>query len=77
MSRRSNPYDNPKAESFVKTLRVEDVYLIECKAFDDVAAGVPSFIDAYNERRLHSTLGYLSPVQFEVRNAGSPVKTAA
>ncbi|WP_080604325.1 integrase core domain-containing protein [Sinorhizobium fredii] len=55
MGRRGNPYDNAKAESFMKTLKVEAVYLMAFEPFEDITEHLPHFIEeVYNKRRLHS-----------------------
>lgn len=69
MSRRGNAYDNAQAESFMKTLKYEEVYLREYETLDEARACISHFLEAvYNRKRLHSALGYLPPVEFEQRN---------
>jgi transposase InsO family protein len=66
MARTGNPYDNAIAESFFKTLKTEEVELQEYTTIDEVRASIRYFIDQrYNKRRLHSSLGYRSPAEFE------------
>ena len=66
MSRRGNPYDNAQAESFMKTLKYEEVYRTEYLDFADAQRRLGKFIESvYNEKRLHSALGYLPPAEFE------------
>lgn len=67
MSRRGNPYDNAKAESFMKTLKYEEVYRAEYVDFADARRQIGRFIQSvYNQQRLHSALGYVPPAEFEL-----------
>ena len=69
MSRKGNPYDNAFAESFIKTLKYEEVYLKEYESFDGAYMNIEEFIEeAYNEKRLHSSIGYLPPNEFEMKS---------
>jgi transposase InsO family protein len=69
MSRKGNPYDNAFAESFMKTIKTEEVYLWEYQTLEDVLTRIPYFIeDVYNQKRLHASLGYMPPSDFEARS---------
>ena len=66
MSPRGNPYDNAFAESFIKTLKSEEIDLWEYHTLEEVYQRLPFFIEeVYNKKRLHSSLGYLPPDEFE------------
>ena len=66
MSRRGNPYDNARCESFLKTLKYEEVYRQEYRDLAEARASIERFLEkVYNKKRLHSALGYLPPVEFE------------
>lgn len=66
MSRRGNPYDNAQAESFIKTLKSEEVYRADYRDQREVRNGVGHFLDTvYNQKRLHSALSYVPPAEFE------------
>lgn len=66
MSRKGNPYDNAACESFMKTLKYEEVYRNEYRDFADARASIGEFLErVYNQKRLHSALGYLPPAEFE------------
>jgi putative transposase len=67
MSAKGNAYDNAKAESFFKTLKQEEVYLKHYQTFEEASANIGQFIDdVYNTKRLHSSLGYMPPSEFEI-----------
>ncbi len=66
MSRAGNPYDNAKAESFMKTLKYEEVLINDYETIEEARESIAHFIDeVYNRKRLHSSLGYVPPVEFE------------
>ena len=78
MSRTANPYDNALAESFMKTLKYEEVYRQEYRDLAEARASIERFLEkVYNGKRLHSALGYVPPAEFErdlrERPAGTPL----
>ena len=71
MSRKGNPYDNAACESFMKTLKYEEVYRTEYRDLAEARAGLALFLErVYNQKRLHSALGYVPPAEFE-QNGGT------
>jgi transposase InsO family protein len=66
MSRPANPYDNASCESFIKTLKREEIYANQYDDLEHLRANIEGFIEQYyNRQRLHSALGYRSPEEFE------------
>ncbi len=65
-SKKANPYDNAWTESFMKTLKYDEVYMFDYKTYLDVVEKLPRFIEeVYNKKRLHSALDYVPPEEFE------------
>ena len=65
-----NPYENAKAESFFRTLKMEEIYLKDYRGFEEAEENIGKFIEeVYNHKRLHSSLGYLPPIEFEAIHA--------
>jgi transposase InsO family protein/putative hemolysin len=78
MSRPANPYDNAQCESFIKTLKREEIYAQKYQDMADLRAHLEEFIDQYyNRQRLHSALGYKTPDEFEAAALATSVSAAA
>jgi putative transposase len=81
MSRPANPYDNAACESFMKTLKQEEIYCNRYRDFPELSAHVEEFLERYyNQQRLHSALGYRTPEEFEQSygmQADGPIQNAA
>jgi putative transposase len=79
MSRPANPYDNASCESFIKTLKREEIYANQYNDLEDLRANIEEFVGQYyNRQRLHSALGYRSPQEFEQqsKNLGADSRSA-
>ena len=78
MSRKGNPWDNAACESFMKTLKYEEVYRSQYRGLAEARASISHFLERiYNRQRLHAALGYVPPAEFEAHLAAEKNKEAA
>jgi transposase InsO family protein len=78
MSRKGNPWDNAACESFMKTLKYEEVHRNEYRDLAEARCEIGAFLDkVYNQKRLHSALGYMPPAEFEANLAAQKKEAAA
>ena len=78
MSRPANPYDNATCESFMKTLKQEEIYCRAYNSLEELESNLQEFLDVYyNHQRLHSALGYPTPAEFEQQSADAPGTSSA
>ena len=78
MSRKGSPWDNASCESFMKTLKYEEVYRSEYRDLVEATSAISEFLEkAYNRKRLHSAIGYVPPAEFEANLAAQKKEAAA
>ncbi len=78
MSRPGNPYDNARCERFMQTLKREEIYASAYRDLEHLRSNLEEFIERYyNQKRLHSALGYRTPEEFEQAQSGDPTLKAA
>jgi transposase InsO family protein len=78
MSRKASPWQNARAEAFMKTLKAEEVHLRQYRDLEEARSSIAHFLETiYNERRLHSSLGYVSPLAFEEQISSSGTHTGS
>jgi transposase InsO family protein len=78
MSRKGNPWDNAACESFMKTLKYEEVLRNEYRDLADARASIREFLEkVYNQKRLHSALGYMPPARFEANQKDAAARRIA